>query len=223
MDAVRLDAVRRFQVAKPDAETHVDMMKSSGNSLSFRTQKFQLVVLTILTVLLLLVPPVKAEPLREAIDGIAGNVLFLRHALAPGFGDPPDFDVEDCATQRNLNDVGRKQARAIGAYMKRHDITPDTIFSSQWCRCVDTARDMAMGPFTTHVGLNSFFNGHVDRDKTLAALRAHLARIGPDRLELMVTHQVVISAITGIAPRSGGMVVYNSRTGEAVSVPLSID
>ena len=213
MDAVRLDAVRRFELAKPDAETHVKLMKSSGNSLSFRTQKFQLVVLTILTVLLLLVPPVKAEPLREAIDGIAGNVLFLRHALAPGFGDPPHFDVDDCATQRNLNDVGRKQARAIGAYMKRHDITPDTIFSSQWCRCVDTARDMAMGPFTTHVG----------RDKTLAALRAHLAQIGPDRLELMVTHQVVISAITGIAPRSGGMVVYNSRTGEAVSVPLSID
>jgi phosphohistidine phosphatase SixA len=165
----------------------------------------------------------RAEPIAEAIDRIGGNVLFLRHALAPGFGDPPQFSIDDCATQRNLNDAGRAQARAIGAYMKRHDIVPDTILSSRWCRCQDTARDMAIGPFSTHIGLNSFFDGHVDRGHTLAALRAHMTTIAPDRLDLMVTHQVVISAITGIAPRSGGMVVYNSHTGEAVSVPLSID
>lgn len=170
-----------------------------------------------------LISTAQAEPLGKAIEQIGGDVLFLRHALAPGFGDPSHFDVADCATQRNLNDVGRTQARAIGAYMTRHGITPDAIFSSQWCRCQDTASEMAIGPFATHIGLNSFFNGHVDRDRTLAALRAHMAQIGPDRLELMVTHQVVISAITGIAPRSGGMVVYNSRTGEAVSVPLQID
>ena len=168
----------------------------------------------------LLTPPAQAEPLGEAIDRIGGDVLFLRHALAPGFGDPREFDINDCATQRNLNDVGRRQARAIGAYMTRHGITPDVILSSQWCRCRDTASEMAIGPFSTHVGLNSFFDGHVDRDRTLAALRAHMADIAPDRLELMVTHQVVISAITGIAPRSGGMVVFNSRTGAAVSVPL---
>lgn len=171
----------------------------------------------------LLAPAAQAEPLTEAIDRIGGNVLFLRHALAPGFGDPAHFDLDDCATQRNLNDVGRDQARAIGAYLTRHAVTPDIILSSQWCRCVDTASEMAIGPFATHIGLNSFFDGHVDRDRTLAALRAHLAQPGPERLELMVTHQVVISAITGIAPRSGGMVVYNSRTGEAMSVPLSID
>lgn len=170
----------------------------------------------------LITPAAQAEPLAEAIERIGGNVLFLRHALAPGFGDPARFDVEDCATQRNLNNAGREQARAIGAYMTRHRITPDIILSSQWCRCQDTASEMAIGPFSTHIGLNSFFNGHVDRDLTLAALREHMARIGPDRLELMVTHQVVISAITGIAPRSGGMVVYNSRTGEALSVPLAI-
>ena len=171
---------------------------------------------------LLSVSMARAEPLAEAIDRIDGNVLFLRHALAPGFGDPPQFDIDDCATQRNLNDTGREQARAIGAYMTRHGITPDIILSSQWCRCQDTASEMAIGPFSTHIGLNSFFDGHVDRDRTLAALREHMARVGPGRLELMITHQVVISAIAGIAPRSGGMVVYNSLTGEAVSVPLAI-
>ena len=163
--------------------------------------------------------PSRAEPLREAIAGIDADVLFLRHALAPGFGDPAHFRIDDCATQRNLSDVGRAQARAIGAYMKTNQIVPDVILSSRWCRCQDTAREMDMGPFTTHDGLNSFFDGHVDRAKTLAALREQMRTIEDGSLVLMVTHQVVITAITGIAPQSGGMVAYNSRTGDRVSVP----
>ena len=79
------------------------------------------------------------------------------------------------------------------------------------------ARD-GLGPFTTHDGLSSFFEGHVDREKTLAALREQMRAIEDDSLVLMITHQVVITAIAGIAPRSGGMVA-NSRTGERVSVP----
>ena len=193
-----------------------------GRSILMTTLMAVLMVCLMMGPALLTAPPAQAEPLGEAIDRIGGNVLFLRHALAPGFGDPDRFNVDDCTTQRNLNDAGREQARAIGAYMARHGITPNTILSSQWCRCKDTATEMAIGPFSTHPGLNSFFNGHVDRDQTLAALREHMARTGPDRLELMVTHQVVISAITGISPRSGGMVVYNSRSGEAVSVPLLV-
>ncbi|MEC8131367.1 MAG: histidine phosphatase family protein [Pseudomonadota bacterium] len=163
--------------------------------------------------------PSRAEPLREAIAEIDADVLFLRHALAPGFGDPAHFRIDDCATQRNLDDVGRAQARAIGAYMQENRIAPDVILSSRWCRCQDTAREMAMGPFTTHDGLSSFFEGHVDREKTLAALREQMRAIEDGSLVLMITHQVVITAITGIAPRSGGMVAYNSRTGERVSVP----
>ena len=169
--------------------------------------------------LLLLAPPARAEPLGEAIAKIDGDILFLRHALAPGFGDPAHFRVDDCATQRNLNDVGRAQARAIGAYMRMNGVIPDVILSSRWCRCQDTAHEMDIGPFTTHDGLNSFFDGHVDRDQTLATLRERMKEIEDGSLVLMVTHQVVITAITGIAPQSGGMVVYNSRTGERVSLP----
>ena len=163
--------------------------------------------------------PSQAEPLREAIAEIDADVLFLRHALAPGFGDPAHFRIDDCATQRNLDDVGRAQARAIGDYMQENRIAPDVILSSRWCRCQDTAREIDMGPFTTHDGLNSFFEGHVDRETTLTALRERMRAIEDGSLVLMVTHQVVITAITGIAPRSGGMVAYNSRTGERVSVP----
>ena len=216
----------RMVVTRP-TNPHITHMTSASftKSRSRRLARWRGLLMVILLAIpaFLSVSAARAEPIAEAIDRIGGNVLFLRHALAPGFGDPPQFAIEDCATQRNLNDAGRAQARAIGAYMKRHDIVPDTILSSQWCRCQDTARDMAIGPFSTHIGLNSFFDGHVDRGHTLAALRVYMTTIAPDRLDLMVTHQVVISAITGITPRSGGMVVYNSHTGEAVSVPLSID
>mgnify|MGYP002005665451 FL=1 len=195
------------------------MMKNSKTLQASKTPFGWLIVLAFLTAALLPGSPSRAEPLGEAIAGIDADVLFLRHALAPGFGDPAHFRIDDCATQRNLNDVGRAQARAIGDYMQENRIAPDVILSSRWCRCQDTAREMDMGPFTTHDGLNSFFEGHVDRETTLTALRERMRAIEDGSLVLMVTHQVVITAITGIAPRSGGMVAYNSRTGERVSVP----
>ena len=194
-------------------------MKNSKTLQASKTPFGWLIVLAFLTAALLPESPSRAEPLAEAIAGINADVLFLRHALAPGFGDPEHFRIDDCTTQRNLDDVGRAQARAIGAYMQENRIAPDVILSSRWCRCQDTAREMDMGPFTTHEGLNSFFESHVDREKTLTALRERMRAIEDDSLVLMVTHQVVITAITGIAPRSGGMVAYNSRTGERVSVP----
>ena len=165
----------------------------------------------------LLALPAQAGPLADAIDEIDADVLFLRHALAPGFGDPDNFSIHDCRTQRNLSQAGREQSRRIGQYLRDEAIEIEVILSSRWCRCVETAAELGLGPFTTHDGLNSFFEGHVDRVETIRLLRAHLDRInassanGP--VTLMVTHQVVITAITGIAPQSGGFVAYNSRTG----------
>ena len=172
-----------------------------------------------LSVICLLALPAQAGPLADAIDEIDADVLFLRHALAPGFGDPARFSIDDCRTQRNLSLSGRDQARRIGAYLRNEAIDIHVILSSRWCRCVETAAELGLGPFTTHDGLNSFFDGHVDRDETIELLRAHLDRTagtGTDgQVTLMVTHQVVITAITGIAPQSGGFVAYNSRTGAA--------
>ena len=207
------------QVARGGAKSHVQGMENAENPHSSATGLVRLATLAFLAAALLFSQQARAEPLGEAMAKIDGDVLFLRHALAPGFGDPADFQVDDCSTQRNLNDVGRAQARAIGAYMKANRIAPDVILSSRWCRCQDTAREMDVGPFMTHDGLNSFFDGHVDREATLAALRQRMSEIEKGSLVLMVTHQVVITAITGIAPQSGGMVVYNSRTGDRVSVP----
>ena len=173
-----------------------------------------------LLIVLFSITPAAADPVRTAIGAINADILFMRHALAPGTGDPAHFRIDDCTTQRNLDERGRAQARNIGAYFRTHGIAPDIILSSQWCRCRDTATEMDIGAAQPFSGLNSFFDGHVDRGETLAMLRARMKRIEPGQLVLMVTHQVVISAITGIAPRSGGIIAYNSRTNTARRVDL---
>ena len=160
--------------------------------------------------------PIQAGALSDAVEEIDADVLFLRHALAPGFGDPANFSIDDCRTQRNLSQSGRDQSRRIGDYLRDEGLDIRVILSSRWCRCVETAAELGIGPFTTHDGLNSFFDGHVDRTRTLALLRRHLDRLATlpaNGITLMVTHQVVITGITGIAPASGGFVAYNSRTG----------
>jgi len=157
--------------------------------------------------------------LVEGIKAIDANVIFMRHALAPGFGDPEDFNVADCSTQRNLNDEGRAQALSIGKAMRNSGLQFKEILSSQWCRCTQTTELLNLGPWSTFDGLNSFFQGYVDKQMTLDLLNKKLASL--DRgIILMVTHQVVISAITKNVVRSGALVAYNSTTFETQEFTL---
>lgn len=158
------------------------------------------------------------EPVRAALAQTSANVVFMRHALAPGYGDPDNFQIEDCNTQRNLDAAGRRQAEAIGRYFREHQITFTAILSSRWCRCTQTAELLNYGSWSEFDGLNSFFQGHVDRQETLALLKDKLDSLSSDDMVLMVTHQVVISAITDISPPSGGLVVYNTSTQNAKPV-----
>jgi len=167
----------------------------------------------LLVFLLFLPQPSWAEGLKDAIQDMSANVVFMRHALAPGYGDPANFKIGDCSTQRNLDHVGREQARALGQALRQEGIGFSKILSSEWCRCLDTAQELGLGPWQRFPGLNSFFEGHADRQKTLALLKSELARLGPDELVLMVTHQVVIRAVTGSSVESGGIVLYNTATG----------
>jgi phosphohistidine phosphatase SixA len=146
----------------------------------------------------------------------AGGVLLLRHALAPGFGDPPEFRVDDCATQRNLNDEGRRQATAIGDWLRAHGITEARVYSSQWCRCLETARLLDLGEVTPLPALNSFFQQRSERDARLASLREFLAGQSPqDRPLILVTHQVTVSALSGLFADSGkGVVATLGPNGE---------
>ena len=148
-----------------------------------------------------------------------GNVLFIRHTLAPGFGDPQNFDLNECSSQRNLNGKGREQAFIIGEKIKEAGIKFKKIYSSQWCRCIETAEYMNLGKINVEPGLNSFFQEIVPKEKTLSILRERLKSIEANQqLVLMVTHQVTITAITGITVSSGGAVAFNTKSGESREV-----
>ena len=154
-------------------------------------------------------------------DRFAGTVLFMRHALAPGTGDPSGFLVDDCRTQRNLDETGRRQARAIGARLAAANLTLSGIYSSYWCRCLETAQILGLGAVTPFDGLNSFFQGYAPRGATLSRLRAKLDSLPQTApAVLMVTHYVTIEAITGLPVRSGEIVVYDLKTGTARKLAL---
>ncbi len=133
-----------------------------------------------------------------------GHVLMIRHALAPGMGDPADFRIGDCSTQRNLDARGRQQARAIGSWMRSNGVSSARVYSSQWCRCLETAELLELGPVTELPALNSFYERTQDREPNLKALREFIAQQPPDgELIILVTHLVTISAIADAGVSSG--------------------
>lgn len=141
-----------------------------------------------------------------------GHVALLRHAIAPGTGDPPEFALRDCATQRNLSDEGRDQAARIGARFRENGIPTARVFSSQWCRCLETARLLDLGPVQELPFLNSFFRRYERRDPQTNEIREWLSRQDFDAPTVLVTHQVNVSALTGTYLAEGTLVVIG-RTG----------
>ncbi|MGD2269249.1 MAG: histidine phosphatase family protein [Desulfobacterales bacterium] len=133
-----------------------------------------------------------------------GHILMIRHALAPGSGDPVNFQIGDCSTQRNLDDRGREQARAIGNWLRSKGLTSSRVYSSQWCRCLETANLFDMGPVTELPALNSFYELTQNRETNLRALRKFIAEQPSDGgLIILVTHFVTIAAMTGEGVSSG--------------------
>lgn len=130
-------------------------------------------------------------------------LLIMRHTLAPGSGDPAGFVLEDCSTQRNLNHEGQQQAKRWGELLRQQHSGAITVYSSQWCRCLDTARLMDLTTPTPLPVLNSFFAGRGDGDKQTQALVQQFATAQTAQPAVLVTHQVNFTALTGIFPRSG--------------------
>lgn len=150
-----------------------------------------------------------AEPLPLTELAKPGRVLMLRHANAPGIGDPPQFRLDDCSTQRNLDAAGRAQATQLGERLASAGVARAKVYSSQWCRCLETARLLKLGPVEAQPALNSFFGRAQDRDANLAALRAFLAGLPTDGTPVvLVTHQLTISALTGLGVASGGGAIF---------------
>ena len=101
----------------------------------------------------------------ETINKINANVIFLRHALAPRIGDPENFELKDCSTQRNLDRAGRRQAKTLGNFFRQIGMNFNEILSSEWCRCKETAELMQFGQWKPFPGLNSFYEGYADKEK----------------------------------------------------------
>ena len=156
----------------------------------------------------------------EVLDQPKFNVIFLRHAFAPGYGDPAHFDITSCKTQRNLNQEGRDQAISIGIRLKMEGVMFEKIYSSEWCRCIETATLMDIGEITRFSGLNSYFQDHYDKRETLRKLVQKLEHLDEKNRILMVTHQVVISSVTGINVGSGVAVAYSTTDGSAIKISM---
>jgi phosphohistidine phosphatase SixA len=132
-----------------------------------------------------------------------GGALIVRHAVTvSGLGDPPGFVLGQCSTQRNLSDAGRQASRAMGVWMQAQQFKPDAVLSSQWCRCQETAR-LAFGAYEDWPALNSTFDGQGDPAAQQKALRARLLAMPKGQREVWVTHQVIMTALTGAYPEMG--------------------
>jgi phosphohistidine phosphatase SixA len=148
----------------------------------------------------------------------AGAVVLLRHATAPGVGDPPQFKLGDCATQRNLDEAGRAQARRIGAAFGARRIAVGRVLTSRWCRTRETAEIAFPGQAGDEPAFDSIFQARDRAEAQTKAARDILARWrGPGAL-VVVTHQVNIAALTGVSPGSGEGVVLARRGGELAVV-----
>ena len=150
------------------------------------------------------------------------HLVLIRHALAPGYSDPDQFDVKDCKTQRNLNDEGRNQSKKIGDLFRLNRIGKATVYSSQWCRCLDTARLLDLGDVNELYSLNSFFK-HFEREQSQTEQTIRWIQNAPlDTPTVLVSHQVNITTLTGHSPASGEIVFLRRLTDGSISVIGSI-
>ncbi|EKE69517.1 histidine phosphatase family protein [Oceanibaculum indicum] len=170
----------------------------------------RLVVSFLLILLFALPGTARAEMLEgEALWNAlrqGGHVVLFRHAIAPGGGDPANFRLGDCSTQRNLSEEGRQQARAIGDAFRQREVPIARVLASRWCRSTETA-ELAFGTVEPFPAIDSFFQDRARGPGQTEAARVRIQTFeGPGNM-MMVTHQVNITALTDIFPASGEGVV----------------
>ena len=144
-----------------------------------------------------------------------GHILMIRHANAPGFGDPDTLKIGDCSTQRNLDEQGRQQSVNIGDWLRNNNIDIEAIYSSQWCRCIETASFLNLGAVNELPPLNSFFQLPQNREPNLRALKQFINEQAKNKkLIVMVTHHVTIAAISdqNVVSGDGVLLKLNDST-----------
>ncbi len=153
-----------------------------------------------------------------------GYVLLLRHALAPGVGDPENFKLNDCSTQRNLSEIGRADAKAIGLWLKRRDIKIARVESSRWCRAKESAQLLDIGKVRLNSNLDSLFES-ADPAKSIQTIRVKKQIVdyrNKSGLLVLVGHYINIGAVTGVGVESGeGVLVKADSKGKITVVGMT--
>ena len=171
-----------------------------------------------------LTTPIKADLNKKLIEKLdeGGKIIFIRHAYAPGSGDPNNFNLNDCSTQRNLSDEGRKQAEYIGEFFRNEKIKIDKVLSSEWCRCKETAK-IAFKNFSTNSFLNSFYSSKFakNKDKQINSLNNYIIKFKSDNNLILVTHYVLISEVLNYGPSSGEIVVSDKNFNMIGSIEIN--
>ena len=168
----------------------------------------------ILILFISLTSSVKADSKKNIIENLkaGGKLIFIRHAYAPGGGDPENFNIYDCSTQRNLSESGRIQSKKIGNFFKENKIKIKNVYSSEWCRCKETA-SLAFKSFKTKSFLNSFFSSKFAHKKKsqIKDFQKFLNIWDKKNNLIFITHYVVISEILDYPPSSGEIVVADKN------------
>ena len=171
-----------------------------------------------------LITPIKADLNKNLLNQLedGGKLIFIRHAYAPGSGDPNNFNLNDCTTQRNLSENGRKQAQLIGKFFRQNKIKIDKVLSSEWCRCKETA-EIAFKDFSTNNFLNSFYSSKYakNKDNQVKALNNYIKKFKSDKNLILVTHYVLISEILNYGPSSGEIIVSDKNFNIIGSVEIN--
>jgi len=140
-----------------------------------------------------------------------GQVVLIRHTITtPGAGDPPGMRLEQCATQRNLSDEGRRHARRIGAAFRSRGIPVERVLSSPWCRCLETAR-LAFGDAEVAHALGNLFGRPQNRQKQVEEMKGLVSEPRRGANRVLVSHGSTIVALTGVSPGTGEMVVVTPQ------------
>ncbi len=168
--------------------------------------------------------PIKADLNKNLINQLqdGGKLIFIRHAYAPGGGDPSNFNLNDCSTQRNLSEEGRKQAKKIGEFFKNNKFKVEKVFSSEWCRCKETA-EIVFKDYSTKSFLNSFYSSKYAKNKTkqIKELNDYVSQIKSSKNIVFVTHYVLISEVLNYAPSSGEIVVSDKNFNMIGSIEIN--
>ena len=157
--------------------------------------------------------------MNQLLDG--NKLIFIRHAYAPGSGDPDNFNLNDCSTQRNLSKEGKKQAQKIGKFFINNNIKIEKVFSSEWCRCKETA-EIAFKDYSIKNFLNSFYSSKYAKNKTkqIEALDNYVQQLKSKQNIVLVTHYVLISEVLNYAPSSGEIVISDKNFNMVGSIEI---